>query len=115
MTLYAIFDPKAGNRALPAIVPEKFSWLAALLPPVFFLVHGLWLALLGFVAALVALGFAARFIGGDVAFGLYVLGAVWLGLAAPALRRHRLSRHGWRHRGDRVASGADLARLEAMR
>ena len=43
------------------------------------------------------------------------LGAVWLGFAAPALRRHKLKRQGWRHRGDRIALSADLARLEAMR
>ncbi|WP_332690234.1 DUF2628 domain-containing protein [Devosia sp.] len=115
MTLYAIYDPKPGKPALPAAVPEKFSWFAALLPPVFLVVHGLWLELVGFVLAVAALVFATSVIGEDAAFPLYVLGAVWLGFAAPGLRRHALAWRGWTHRGERVALSADMAQLEAIR
>jgi hypothetical protein len=114
VTLYAIYDPKPGKRALPAAIPEKFSWLAALLPPVFFLLHGLWLELIGFVLAVVALVLAARVIGGGAAFPLYVLGVVWLGFAASSLRRHALAWRGWSHRGERVAPSAEKAQLEAL-
>jgi hypothetical protein len=114
VTLYAIFDPKPGKRVLPAAIPEKFSWLAALLPPVFLLVHGLWLELLGFALAVVGLVLGARIIGDQAAILLYLLGAVWLGLAASGLRRHALAWRGWTHRGERVALTAEMAQLEAL-
>lgn len=114
MTLYAIFDPRPGRPDLPAAIPEKFSWFAAVLPPFFLLAHGLWLELVGFVLAVVALVMLSRFIGDDAAFMLYILGAVWLGLAAPGFRRHALVWRGWTPRGSRVAPSADLAQLEAL-
>jgi len=114
VTLYAIFDPRSGRPGLPAAVPEKFSWLAAFLPPVFFLLHGLWLELIGFVLAVVVLIVGARYIGGGATFSLYVLGVVWLGFAASGLRRHALAWRGWTHRGERVAPSAELAQLEAL-
>jgi hypothetical protein len=115
MTLFAIFDPKPGKPALPAAVPEQFSWLAALLPPVFLLGHGLWLELLAYVLAVVALVVLTPVIGDDATFLLYVLGVIWLGLAAPGMRRHALAWRGWAYRGDRVAMTAELAQLEAIR
>jgi hypothetical protein len=115
VTLYAIFDPKPGRRDLPAAIPEKFSWFAAILPPVFLAVHGLWLELVAWLLKLVALVVLSHFIGDDAAVLLYVLGAVWLGFAAPGLRRHALQWRGWTHRGERVALSADLAQLEALR
>ena len=115
MTLYAIFDPKPGRPDLPAAVPETFSWLAAILPPVFLLAHGLWLELVAWLLALVALFVLSGFIGDGAAFLLYLLGALWLGLAASGLRRHALAWRGWRQRGVRVALNADMAQLEALR
>lgn len=115
MTLYAIYDPKPGQSDLPAAIPERFSWLAALLPPLFLMRHGLWLELLAWVLKLVALVLLSRVIGGDAAFALYLLAAIWLGFAASGLRRHALSWRGWQHRQDRVALSADLAQLESIR
>jgi hypothetical protein len=115
VTLYAIFDPKPGRTDLPAVIPEKFSWLAALLPPVFLAMHGLWLELVAFVLKIVALVVLSAFIGGNAAFWLYVLAALWLGFAASGLRRHALTWRGWRHRDERVALSVDMARLEAIR
>ncbi|WP_137150470.1 DUF2628 domain-containing protein [Devosia sp. FKR38] len=114
MTLYAIFDPKPGRPDLPVAVPERFSWLAALLPPLFLIAHGLWLELVAFVLKLVALLVLADYIGGDAAFGLYLLVALWLGFAAPGLRRHALVWRGWTHRGTRIALSAEMAQLEAL-
>ncbi|KFC68673.1 hypothetical protein FF80_01626 [Devosia sp. LC5] len=114
MTLFAIFDAQAGKTLAPAAIPEKFSWFAALLPPAFALVHGLWLELIGFVVALVALSFAAPWLGADAAIWLYIVFAIAIGFSAPGLRRHSLAWRGWRHRGDRVAGDADLARLGAL-
>lgn len=115
MTLYAIYDPKPGRDGLPAAVPESFSWLAAILPPVFLLSHGLWLELLVWAGKLVALVLLAKVIGSEAAFLLYVLSAIWLGLAAPGLRGNALARRGWTYRGERVAHDADMAQLEAIR
>ena len=53
MTLYAILRSDTG--ALPQAVPEKFSWFAALLPPVHALAHRLWGQLVLFVLAIMAL------------------------------------------------------------
>ena len=94
MTLYAIYDPKPGKPALPAAIPEHFSWLAALLPPVYFLRHGLWIALLAFAIVVAALVFGAGLIGDDAAVLLYGLLALWLGFAASGLRRAALRRRG---------------------
>ena len=115
MTIYTIFDPKPGKADLPAAVPEQFSWLAAILPPVFLLLHGLWLETLAWGLGVAALLVVTPFIGDGAAFWLYVLGAIWLGLSAPGLRRHALHWRGWRYRGERIAADADLAQLEAMR
>ena len=115
MTLYAIFDPRPGRPDLPMAVPEKFSWLAALLPPVFLMAHGLWLELLAWVAAVLALVVLSGFIGDETAVLLYLLASIWLGFAAPGLRRHALAWRGWRQRGERVALNAELAQLEALR
>lgn len=114
VTLYAIFDPKPGRPALPSVVPETFSWLAAILPPAFLAAHGLWLELVAWVLAVVALVVLSAFIGDDATFLLYFLAAVWLGFAAPGLRRHGLAWRGWSHRGERVALSADMAQLEAL-
>ena len=115
MTLYAIFDPKPGKADLPQAIPEKFSWFAALLPPVFLLVHGLWLETVAFVLGVVALVLLSGLIGGGACVWLYVLGVLWLGCAAPGLRRHALNWRGWVFRGSRLAASPNLAQLEAIR
>ena len=114
MTLYAIFDPKPGKTDLPAAIPETFSWFAALLPPCFLLAHGLWLELVAWVLAVLALVVLSGFIGDDAAVLLYALGAAWLGFAASGLRRHALHWRGWTHRGERVALSTDMAQLGAI-
>ncbi|MFD2647848.1 DUF2628 domain-containing protein [Devosia albogilva] len=115
MTLYAIFDPKSGSAELPRVVPERFSWLAMLLPPVYLLGHRLWLEVLVWLVKTAALVLLARYLGGGTAFLLYVLAAIWIGLSAPDWRRQKLARQGWRFRGDRVAASPDMAQLEALR
>ena len=86
MTLYSLFTRNGadGPDAAPQAVAERFSWFAFLLPPVYALVHRLWLAFLGLVVVILALGFAGRWLGGDAAFWLYGLMALWFGFEAPA-------------------------------
>lgn len=113
MTLYAVFDRDA--KEAPAVVADRFSWFAALLPPVYALVHALWLELVVFVIAAVLLSAAASAIGDDAAFWIYVVLALWFGFEAPSLRASALRRRGWRHRADVVATSEDAAQIEGIR
>ncbi len=115
MTLFAIFEPKFGRNDAPLAIAERFDWLALLLPPVFFMRHGLWLELIGFLVFVVALVFGAGWIGANTTNWLYVIAVVWLALSAAALRRAALKRAGWRYRAELVAPNADTARLVWLR
>lgn len=110
MTIYSVFE--RSNEIAPAVVPEKFSWLAALLPPLYALVHRLWLGLFFYCVALVALGAASLWIGGGAVAWLYLLFAALIGFEAPALRRAKLKARGWTYRSDIVAGAADLAQRD---
>ena len=113
MTIYAVFDKEAIDA--PAVVADRFSWFAALLPPVFALVHGLWLELVGYLILLALVSVASAVIGDDASFWIYVVLAIWIGFEAPALRRGALHRRGWRYRGEVVAAEEDLAMLGGLR
>ena len=113
MTLYSIFDHDAPEA--PAAIPDRFAWLAALLPPAFAVVHGLWLELVGFVIAVGLIVVASFWLGAEAGFWLYVLFAVWTGFEAPALRRGALRRRGWTYRTEVVAAGEDLAQVDWLR
>ncbi|MGN6158026.1 MAG: hypothetical protein ACTHNL_08010 [Devosia sp.] len=117
MTVYSIFEKPQGkaakNRAAllvpPVAVPDRFSWLAALLPPVFAVLNGLVLLLVFWIALAAGLLYASRVIGADAAFWLYVVVAIFLGFEAPAFRRDGLLARGFIWRGDVVARGEDIA------
>ena len=113
MTLFAMYW--SDKQPVPQAVPDRFSWNAAVLPPVFLLAHRLWLETLAWLAGAFALRAVSPLIGGGAAFWLYVLVAMALSFAAPTLRRRALHRRGWQARGYRVAASADLARLEFMK
>jgi hypothetical protein len=117
MTVYSIFEKpqeKAAKNRVPVLVPpvavpERFSWTAAIVPPLFALLNGLWLLLIFWVALVAGLAYVSRVIGDDAAFWLYVLVAVFMGFEAPAFRRDGLLARGFVWRGDIVSSGEDLA------
>lgn len=112
MTLYSVY---ARNAGAPRVVADRFSWLAALLPPVYALAHGLWLVLLGWVVAVVGLAMLGQWIGEDAAAGLYILAAVLFGFEAPALRGTKLARRGWSYRIDVFAADSDLAAVDYLK
>ena len=117
MTLYSIFEKpqaKAAKDRAPVAVPERFSWAAMLLTPVYALFNGLWLLLLFWIALVIGLSFASRLIGMDAASSLYLLVAVFLGFEAPALRRDWLLFRGYQWRGDIIAAGEDLAQRDYL-
>jgi hypothetical protein len=57
------------------------------------------------------LGFASLWLGTAASVWLYGLLAVWIGFAAPSLRRTSLRLRGWRYRRVVVATAPDLAAL----
>ncbi len=97
------------------MVPDRFSWFAALLPPVFALMHGLWLELVAWVIVVVLLSLASNVIGDDAALWIYVVFAIWIGFEAAALRRSALKRGGWRYRTEVIAASEDLAEVEGIK
>ena len=113
MTIYAVLEHAV--KPIPVVVAERFSWFAALLPPIWAAVHGLWLELVVYVALLCVLGFAGIFVGGSAVFWIYVACAIWIGFEAASLRRAALRRRGWRDRGEIVAPSEDVALLERLR
>jgi uncharacterized protein DUF2628 len=121
MTVYSILEKpqeKAAKKrvrfAPPVAVADRFSWLAALLPPVFALAHGLWLLLLFWIALAFGLGYISLVIGDGAAVAIYTLVALFLGFEAPAFRRDALLARGYLWRGDVVAPGADLAERDFL-
>ena len=110
MTLYSVFE--RPDEMAPAVVPEKFSWAAAILPPAYALYHGLWLGLLLYVVAVAVIVIASLWIGGDAAFWLYVLLAALVGFEAAGFRRAKLRAKGWSYRSDVVAAAPDMAQRD---
>lgn len=110
MTIYSVFE--RPNEIAPTVVPEKFSWFAALLPPVYALYHGLWFGLLLYIVKVAAIIVASLWLGGEAGFWLYVLMAILIGFEAAGFRRAKLKAKGWSYRSDVVAGAADLAQRD---
>jgi hypothetical protein len=113
VTVYSVFE--RSSEPAPAVVPETFSWFAAMLPPVYALVHGLWLGLIGYVVLVSLVTFAGLYLGDEAGFWLYILAAILIGFEAPALRRAKLAASGWSYRTDVVAGAEDLAQTEWLK
>jgi len=111
MTLFALYRSVDDPTAIPQAVSERFSFFAALLPPVHALVHRLWDQLGLYVLGVAALVVGARYVGPDAALWLYILLALACGFAAPGARRRALRRQGLDPAGHRFAADADAARL----
>lgn len=112
VTLYSLYRDENQD---PIAVADRFSWSAALLPPLHALVHGLWLLLAGWVLGTAAIVALSLWTGGEAAFWLYVLFAILIGFEAPAFRRVKTARAGGVYQGDYVAAAEDLALLEYMK
>lgn len=113
MTIYAVLEHDV--KPAPVAVAERFSWFAAVLPPLWAVAHALWLELVLYVALLCVLSFLALVVGAEAAFWIYVACAVWIGFEAADLRRSALRRRGWHERGERVAPSEDVAMLAGLR
>ncbi len=112
MSLYSVY---ARDADVPVAIADRFSWFAALLPPVFAIAHRLWLLLGAWVLAVVAIAGFAVWGGADVAFWLYVLVAAYIGLEAAGFRRRRMDRIGFAYRTDILAADEDFALMTFLR
>jgi hypothetical protein len=112
VTLYSVY---ARENAAPTAVADRFSWFAALLPPVYALVHGVWLLLAVWVAAVIAIAALGTWLGGDAAFWTYILLAILIGFEASTFHRRHLGHRGWQYRGEVFAADEDLAIVEALK
>ena len=99
MTVFTVHAP--GGDALAAarddrlsLVPEKVSWGALVVPILWAPRHRLWLVLVAWLAATVAIEIVA--LGVDARLGaiLSLAFALWFGLAGNDLRRWTLTRRG---------------------
>jgi hypothetical protein len=114
VTVYSIFEKPQGKAAknrvprliAPVAVPDRFSWVAAIVPPLYALFNGLWLLLIFWIALVVGLAYVSRVIGVEASGWLYVLVAVFLGFEASAFRRD-----GYLARIDRLVAMADIVKL----
>ncbi len=119
MVVYTAHEPPTADdspqqRAISiTFIKDGFSFLAALVPPIWLLAHGLILITLAYLAiamglaiGLEALGVAGNWIGWAI-IALNVL----LGFEAADLRRWHLRRKGWRELG----SVTGISRLDCER
>jgi len=118
MTTYLVFEPPAGRDDPAAraerivFVPDRFSWGAFLLAPLWMLWRRLWLVFVAYfvVMAAVTLGLMIAGVGPGARFPVGMLISLLIGLEAANLRRWALLRDSWRERGPII--GHDLAAAE---
>ena len=101
MTVYTVhirqpvvdLDAMAKNLIL---VPERFSFAAVLLGPIWLLFHQLWVSFLLWIASASVI-LTVLILGNSIQWvvGAYFLGALLLGLEANALRRRELQFRGY--------------------
>jgi hypothetical protein len=87
---------RPGGDADLVLVREGFSWPAFLFGPLWALWHFLWLPLLAWLAAGLAVGFVADLFGAPADALIMLAFAVLVGLHANDTRRWVLGRHGYR-------------------
>jgi hypothetical protein len=103
MTIYAVHVPtNAGDNIAAAadrcaFVRDSFSWGAFFFGPLWLLRHQLWLAFLGWLAAVLLLWAGSYWLGlsSSAVFWCYVAIAVFLGLEGGTLRSASLRRRGF--------------------
>lgn len=96
MRLYSIYEKAVeGGEEELEIVADKFSWFAAILTPIWCLVHLMWLELLAYVGVAFILGFVTFFVGEDASWWIGILVALLIGFEAGSIRGRFLERKGF--------------------
>ena len=116
MPVYTVHAPDAGGADLRStdrfvFVRDGFHFWALLFGPFWLLVHRLWLALIGWLIAIVALDLALTRLGAgsSAIFFANVIVALLMGFEAASLQRWTLSRRNWRQLDIVVADDEDAA------
>lgn len=111
MASYIVLSPpdaEAGDEAV--LVRDGFSWLAFIVPVIWFAWHRMWLWAAAFVVAGVVVTVAVERTDWDgTAIVMAFLMALWAGLEAQGQRVGALVDRGWTIRDVIVASGRDVA------
>ncbi|MBA5778864.1 DUF2628 domain-containing protein [Stappia sp. F7233] len=119
MTIFAALIPPEANPSRLSIrdadrtvfIKDGFSWPALLLPIIWLLWHRLWLVLLGYLAAAVALEAITMTLGGPWAAISGLAFSFLFALEANNLRRWTLEKRGWTFAA--AIAGADKDEAEA--
>ncbi|MBV9529613.1 MAG: DUF2628 domain-containing protein [Bradyrhizobium sp.] len=116
MPVYTVHAPTSGGAELRStdryvFVRDGFHFWAALLGPLWLIFNRLWLALIGFLIAIIALELAlARLGAGSAAIFLAnLILAILMGFEAASLKRWTLSRHHHRQLDVVVADDEEAA------
>jgi hypothetical protein len=110
-TVHEPADPPADriDRAEALrFVREGFTWTAALFAPLWMIFRGLWLALIIYLVAVVALGLLASVIGlsEELRTVMFLALHVLIGFEADQIERWTLARNGWRMIGSITGDSA---------
>jgi hypothetical protein len=117
MAIYTVHEPPLKRYDTAAdpdrfvFVRDGFSWPAFLFGPLWMLRHRMWLALLLYVALMIAAHVALRRLAlpGEIAFVVGALIALLIGIEAGTLRRFKLARRGWSNVGVIVGDDREMA------
>lgn len=120
MTQYTIHEPSEPPEGLIAradatqFIKEGIAWWALLLPMIWLLYHRMWLALLGFLAAAVALEVALYYGGASNSLATLasILFSIVFAMHANDLRRWTLARRGFALVGAVSGSGQGECELK---
>jgi len=102
MPVYTVHAPGAGGTDLRStdrfvFVRDGFHFWAFLFGPLWLIAHRLWLALIGWIIAVIALDLVLRQLGAGSSAILFadIILALLMGFEAASLRRWTLSRNRW--------------------
>ena len=116
MPVYTVHAPMADGADLAAtdkftFVRDGFHFWAALFGPLWLLAHRLWLALIGWIIAVIALELVLRRAGAGTTALLFtdLVVALLMGFEAASLKRWTLSRNRWRQLDVVVADDEESA------
>jgi Protein of unknown function (DUF2628) len=117
LVVFTVYEPPdvARDRIDRAVqlvfVKDRFSWLAAIFPAVWFLVKGLWLELLVFLgaASLLAWGIEAMGVFAELNGMLLLIVQIVIGFEAGTIQAAALERSGWRAIGTATGRNQDDA------
>ncbi len=117
MVVFTVYEPPSVARdridraGKLVFIKDGFSWLAAILPVVWFLVKGLWLELGLFLAggALLTWGMEASSGTSELSGVALLIVQIIIGFEAGLIQATALERRGWRHVGTVTGHDQDQA------